>query len=308
VVVYYQTTSREYMEFLRDEINGTADTLKLDPGTGLNPAGGTETYIIQTDAFFSQLRAWGDTIWQLWQHNMNVPGAAPYAMTQATVGNVGGGCEAPLPTLLSAQPGNGEVSLSWSDEHTGNANVVGYNLYYDQAGKAQLVASLGLVTTYTDTGLSNGVEYCYKVTSRYADCESEYSNILCATPSPGQTGAAGVSTLTTGIYNGATFVETTTFTAGDAVVVRAIVVDTGTGLPLQGATVSIAITGPESQNLSSGASTADGIAEATWQTKAPNARGKGGTKLGTYTATVTDVAVTGYTWDGVATTTSFDIQ
>ena len=79
VDLYYQTTSREYMEFLRDEIAGTGDTLPdPNPGTPEN-----EAYIIQTDPFFDQLRAWGPTLWQLWEHNMNVPGAAPVLMTTA---------------------------------------------------------------------------------------------------------------------------------------------------------------------------------------------------------------------------------
>lgn len=89
VTLYYQGTSRKYIEFLQDEINGTASTLSLDPGSGLNPAGGTETYIIQTDPFFQGLKAWGDTIWQLWYHNhgldgsgLAVPGIVPYAMSE----------------------------------------------------------------------------------------------------------------------------------------------------------------------------------------------------------------------------------
>jgi len=78
VNLYYQTTSREYIEFLRDEINGTASTLT---GTG---AGGDPPYIVKTDFFFSKLDEWGDTIWNLWTHNMNVEGAAPLLMSQAT--------------------------------------------------------------------------------------------------------------------------------------------------------------------------------------------------------------------------------
>jgi hypothetical protein len=70
VTLYYQTTSREYIEFLRDEINGT--------GTTLPP----EAYVAMTDPFFDGLRAWGDTIWQLWDHNRDLPGAAPILMTQ----------------------------------------------------------------------------------------------------------------------------------------------------------------------------------------------------------------------------------
>lgn len=80
VDLYYQTTSREYMEFLRDEISGAGDTLPdPNPGTPQN-----EAYIIQTDPFFAQLKAWGPTLWQLWQHNKDVAGAAPVLMTSAS--------------------------------------------------------------------------------------------------------------------------------------------------------------------------------------------------------------------------------
>ncbi|UCD84951.1 MAG: hypothetical protein JSU92_01815, partial [Deltaproteobacteria bacterium] len=78
VTVYYQGTSREYIEFLRDEINGTVTTL---------PA---SAYIVQTDPFFSQLKAWGDTIWDLWFHNHGLDGIGtpvdcivPFEMTVA---------------------------------------------------------------------------------------------------------------------------------------------------------------------------------------------------------------------------------
>jgi hypothetical protein len=77
--LYYQTTSREFIEFLRDEINGVGGTLT---GTG---AGGDPAYIAQTNDFFSGLAAWGDTIWQLWDHNKDVPGAAPVLMTNTFV-------------------------------------------------------------------------------------------------------------------------------------------------------------------------------------------------------------------------------
>jgi hypothetical protein len=78
--LYYQTTSREFIEFLRDEINGTNGTLPNTIG-----AGGDLPYLAQTDPFFSGLKAWGDTIWQLWEHNMDVPGAAPVLMTNTLV-------------------------------------------------------------------------------------------------------------------------------------------------------------------------------------------------------------------------------
>ncbi|MBL0225366.1 MAG: hypothetical protein IPQ16_07250 [Geobacteraceae bacterium] len=71
VNLYYQTTSREYIEFLRDEINGTGN-LTL-------PA---SAYVAQTHPFFARLKAWGNTIFQLWDRNKNVDGGKPFLMTQ----------------------------------------------------------------------------------------------------------------------------------------------------------------------------------------------------------------------------------
>lgn len=88
--LYYQTTSREYVEFLRNEINGSG-ALTLS-GTG---AGGDPPYIVQSDPFFSQLKAWGDTIWQLWEHNKDLPGGAPIEM-DSLVQNVPDGNHAPV--------------------------------------------------------------------------------------------------------------------------------------------------------------------------------------------------------------------
>jgi hypothetical protein len=62
--LYYQTTSKEYVTFLRDEINGTATSLTLPA-----PSRESRAYIVQTDAFFTPLRDWGRAIWDLWLHN-----------------------------------------------------------------------------------------------------------------------------------------------------------------------------------------------------------------------------------------------
>jgi hypothetical protein len=85
IALYYQGTSREYIEFLRDEINGNG---ALPSPT---PSGEAQAYIIQTDPFFAQLKAWGDTIWSLWEHNHGldgtgpeVPGIVPVLMTQTS--------------------------------------------------------------------------------------------------------------------------------------------------------------------------------------------------------------------------------
>lgn len=87
VALYYQGTSREYIEFLRNEINGTASTLASP-----TPSGQTAAYIVQTDPFFSKLKAWGNAIWDLWYHNHGldgsgklVPGIVPFQMTSSTL-------------------------------------------------------------------------------------------------------------------------------------------------------------------------------------------------------------------------------
>jgi len=85
VRLLYQTTSREYVAFLRDEINGAADTL-VSPTPSEEP----QAYVAQTDPFFAGLRSWGDTIWDLWDHNRDVPGAAPVLMAEALWSD--GGC------------------------------------------------------------------------------------------------------------------------------------------------------------------------------------------------------------------------
>jgi hypothetical protein len=302
--LYYQTTSREYIEFLRDEINGTGNLTLSSP----TPSGEPQAYIIQADGFFGQLKAWGDTIWNLWTHNMNLDGAAPFLMAQAVVGTPQPPCTPPdPPSLTSATGAHQQVSLAWSAVD----GATGYKVYYDQAGKAQLRADVGNNTSFVDTGLTNGQEYCYKVTA-YTECESAFSNILCATPDNQQTPAAGVTQMVTGIYTGKgqnkTFQEQISFNAGDSVVVRALVVDQDTGLPISNATVEITIGGPETVTLNSNPSDADGWAEATWNTQKPNKRGQGGTTPGAYTATTTNVTASGYHWDSVTTNVTFTIQ
>jgi len=282
----YQPTSWEYIQFLDLSNNLPAGAFLADEGTYM-------------------LEAW-----------LNTGMAAPYIMASATWGNAQQ-CVAPTPSLITATPGNGEVTLTWSDEHTADPSVTGYNVYYDQAGKAQLVADAGLTTTLTDTGLTNGQEYCYKVTSYYdATCESGFSNIVCAIPNNQGQARVGVSTLETGLYETTgkgknqvtTFVLTNIFTAGDGVVVRATVLNEATQLPVPNATADISISGPEAVSLTTGPSDANGVAEATWNTQAPNKKGVGGTTPGSYTATTTNVTAGGYTWDGVMTSTTFTIQ
>jgi hypothetical protein len=308
VNLYYQTTSREYIEFLRNEVNGTGSLTLSSP----TPSGETNAYIAQTDPFFAELKGWGNTIWGLWVHNKDKMGAAPFLMAQAVRGDTPPpACDPPAPDLLSTETASGQVTINWTDEHTADDAVLGYTVYYDQADKSQFLADIvgpDPETSFTDTGLVNGQQYCYKVTSKYETCESEFSNILCATPeAPGQvTVPAGVASIETGFYSGKgksrTFNSLTLFAQGAEVIFRAKVLDES-GAPVEGTTVDLSITGESSTNISTGTSDVAGIAEGSWKTTTR----KGGTPLGTYTATTTGVTATGYEWDSVETSTTFEI-
>jgi hypothetical protein len=306
VELYYQTTSREYIEFLRDEIRGTATSLK---GNG---AGGDPAYIIQTDPFFSALKAWGDVIWQLWDHNKHIAGAAPVAMAEASIGGETA-CEPPVPTGLAATTGHLSAQLSWDDMHSADPSVVGYRVYYDQAGKSQLLADLINVTQFADTGLTKGQQYCYKVTAKYAECESDPSATVCVV-ADSTTGVLSVPAIETGAYVSTgkgktattTFEFKTAFAVGDTIVIRGRVADAA-GAPIAGATVSYAITGPETAAVTA-TSDDTGLAEGTWKTSSPNRKGQGGTTPGAYTISAGDVQHASYTWDGLSATVTVTLN
>jgi hypothetical protein len=157
--LYYQTTSKEYVEFLRDEIAGTATTL---------PAG---SYIVQTDPYFTTLKDWGKALYDLWLHN---GGSAPVLMASAGTTPP---CTPPsTPASLTATAAKRSVKLAWSPV----AGAAAYNVYYAQGGKYTLRATVA-TPGYTDTGLKAGQTYCYAVTAAAA-CESGYSNTACAVP------------------------------------------------------------------------------------------------------------------------------
>jgi len=173
----YQTTSKEYIEFLRDEINGTVQTLGTPPAPGI-----TTAYVAQTDPFFSTLKDWGKAIWDLWLHN---GGSAPVQLA-----SLAGGappppppCVAPAtPSNLTATAGKRKVTLTWSAV----TGATSYKVYYSQGGKYTLRATV-TSAGYTDSGLTAGSTYCYAVTA-FKDCggrataESGFSTTICAVP------------------------------------------------------------------------------------------------------------------------------
>jgi predicted phage tail protein len=87
------------------------------------------------------------------------------------------------PTLMSAVPGN-SVTLTWAAPVSdGGSPVTGYNVYRGTwSGGESLLASVGDVTTWTDTTTTYGTTYYYTVSAVNAVGESDSSAELQATP------------------------------------------------------------------------------------------------------------------------------
>jgi len=89
------------------------------------------------------------------------------------------------PTVLTASPGDGNVSLDWND--SGESDLDGFNVYRSTDGGttyAQINNLLIRTRPYTDNDVTNGDTYYYVVTAvDTSDNESE--NSASATPSDG---------------------------------------------------------------------------------------------------------------------------
>jgi PKD repeat protein len=123
------------------------------------------------------------------------------------------------PQNLAATAGNGQISLSWAaPASNGGVNITSYRVYRGTTSGAETLlttggcSGLGVVLSCTDTGLTNGQAYFYKVSAVNALGEGQQSNEATATPSgctsaqllgnPGfETGSASPWSATSGVIN-----------------------------------------------------------------------------------------------------------
>jgi cytochrome c553 len=142
VRLYYQTTTREFIEFLRDE-NETND--------------------------------WGNRLYNAW---VAAGKSAPELMASATWGTPPADPSAPTaPANLTAVAASRSlITLSW-EASTDNLGVAGYYIY--QNGVRSGVST---TTSFNDKLLKANTTYCYTVTAfDAAGNESIFSNTSCAT-------------------------------------------------------------------------------------------------------------------------------
>jgi len=86
------------------------------------------------------------------------------------------------PTGLTATPGNEQVELNWN----ASSGATSYKVYRGTTSGDYDTVFPGITdTSYTDTGLTNGVTYYYAVTAVNSSGESGYSNEASATPQEG---------------------------------------------------------------------------------------------------------------------------
>ena len=88
------------------------------------------------------------------------------------------------PTMGSATPGDTQVNLTWSaPANDGGASITNYRVYRSTtSGGETLLATGGNVLTYTDTSLTNGQIYYYKVSAVNSVGEGAQSDEASATP------------------------------------------------------------------------------------------------------------------------------
>ncbi len=89
----------------------------------------------------------------------------------------------PAPTGLSATAGTGSVGLNWS----ASTGATSYSIYRGTAPGAEGATAIDTATSnsFTDTGLTNGTTYYYKVTASNSAGTSASSNEASATPTAG---------------------------------------------------------------------------------------------------------------------------
>lgn len=90
------------------------------------------------------------------------------------------------PPLNGASAGNAEIDLSWATPSSnGGLPITGYRIYRGLTSSSlTLLTTVGVTTSYTDSGLANFTRYHYQVAALNAAGEGPRSNVRSAVPVP----------------------------------------------------------------------------------------------------------------------------
>ncbi|UCE37929.1 MAG: fibronectin type III domain-containing protein [Thermoplasmata archaeon] len=88
------------------------------------------------------------------------------------------------PKNLIATPSNSEITISWeAPDSDGGSSITGYKIYRGNTSDGEkYLTTVGNILTYTDTSLTNGQTYWYKVSAVNSIGEGPLSNEASASP------------------------------------------------------------------------------------------------------------------------------
>jgi hypothetical protein len=90
---------------------------------------------------------------------------------------------APGAPILSGLAGNSTSRLTWTEPSNNGAAITGYKIFRGATSGAEtLVKTVGAVTSFDDTSVTNGIKYYYQVSAVNGIGESAQSNEVVVTP------------------------------------------------------------------------------------------------------------------------------
>ena len=147
-------------------------------------------------------------------------------------------------TGVSAVGSNGAVTLTWSAPSNGGSAITGYKLYRSTvSGSETLLTTLGAVQSYTNTGLTNGNVYYYRVSAINANGEGALSSEVSAKPLGQAATVPGPFTMTATPGPLGVVLKWTTPSTGGSPILRFQVMRTESGVEKVVATMTSSRTG-----------------------------------------------------------------
>lgn len=117
-------------------------------------------------------------------------GAPPSAFTSAVCATTTGSALNPPSQLAASTISASQINLSWQDNSTTETGFEVWRSTTGASGTYSLLASVGAnATSYNNTGLSAGSQYCYQVRAIAGSSQSAFSASACATTSSAGSGA-----------------------------------------------------------------------------------------------------------------------